>query len=1463
MKITDKRFFGRMNLDDASEYLSPSEYRKAYNLLVGINRAQDYGYVSNAEGTNEIFQSCTYRLAKARGMYNRRTNSLTSELPVGTIHTATVEVPYQITARYAEDYRDTAIFYHGCYVDYVKKRIYIFATRGAIDRDSTLFYYDIVLNRVVELFVGPELGLIIDDPQTGLYEETVISGVGHVYRTTSYDIQETVLYWSAINESSSSSLSHTNSYIEPKAIAVERAARTDYTSFTSAARADVVRDIKRVPSQPIVSRNIDLFSRVTKTYQFFEQDNVQFALRYVYYTGEQSVWSTVSASMPLNLRFIYSFLGDVFDEGCLNSILLNYTDPRISSYADYSTIIEFIDIAYRENDVAPFKILKRIKFPSTPPSPISINKLLSNDFISYDDYSRPFENIPLKVGTLSIIKNRKYYADCIENYDYNPDYEDLITSVTLCSDTEAETLTTGVYLKPDCEYQVGFYFSDDYGRKSSVYTKESFAIKTKLMTVEAKAQYFNSGITINRSAVANPIPNWYRLYYIKVTINAFGNIPPWATRINFVMTEGQSYSFFIVAPVNNIQYVKGRVKDNIKTYTVTVGSPTAFSITGAASDILPGDKVMGKGIPDGTIVAEVYYNLGITSVLISNACTYTIASTQRIHFQSVGIQPAQYIQNQMANTNLPEGEVMDDQIRRFVGKATSIQLIGRRDATESLDKLGDAFGGAGKNIARKIDNAFTNSRLGRKRKKNKEEAAKRQETIELSKTLGKSSANLVNYDFGIGDPIYNHRAYYPIGAQVYDMTTNAGAFRYRGVNSTYSITDNFGYAAKELHIDISNWVNNGVYYVFERGDLITIYRNANLPMISDGVTNNGTYLPNIVGSGVYTSTVTADDVMYRLPILEQRGNTLIVELPSAYTPAAVRNFFNYDNIVHIIRPKDFKDTTFFEVGMEFPTNSVPSTIIIGNGRWDYITSSYPDNTNKNMIGDAYLVNLRLNGNTDLVRNSNPFESLYPYILVPYPNETKPTFPNLQGLGRINTAATTKEKQIRMPDQIKYTDSSSQTAQVSFYSAVDFDNEINIGSQYGRITKLEYISGMVLIICQNDVFTGLVDESRIVDAGGNAQILGGEGIDGIRILLGRAGTSNVTSIVNTGSAIYWFSDISGSIFQYTPYGGIKNLSDIKLKTYFDTKTNFPDAVYAGYHPNLKYVLFTFPNYTVPERSETIAYSENQEGWVSFYELGLTQIYAPIDDKLYTAQFIEANKLKSVDGIGSVKVSGTTGTVLTGTGTAFTSQIRIGDSITVGSFMSVVTKITSDTLLEIAHSIYITSLTGYTINQNQIPGLSTLFTNSNNYGYFFFRKKIASIEIDFNTQPSYQKVFNNFLIEGTNTNDVERVFKAIAITTQEKYPTIQTRAKVWELINQGWWSRVPADFSTKGGPLSVDMKSNINDINYVSLNANQLNWLWNGYPLISNVLRCIFANNSYKKATMFAINLFSQISERTNK
>ena len=212
-----------------------------------------------------------------------------------------------------------------------------------------------------------------------------------------------------------------------------------------------------------------------------------------------------------------------FFENSINNVSLEIEMPHELNQMNLKMHVEEIDIIYRESDGLSFKVLETI-----PSEDFSLNEDGSSNnsfFYNYNyqsrrpfrtlpakEVTRVFDKVPIRAKTQSSVGNRIVYGNFLNKhtplnelaYSVKIAEKSVGTSATL-STAQATILAGKIYsnsylsypthtIKQNRTYQVGFVFSDRFGRQSDVILSSISNLQVQI----------NSGESFDGSTIFNP-----------------------------------------------------------------------------------------------------------------------------------------------------------------------------------------------------------------------------------------------------------------------------------------------------------------------------------------------------------------------------------------------------------------------------------------------------------------------------------------------------------------------------------------------------------------------------------------------------------------------------------------------------------------------------------------------------------------------------------------------------------------------------------------------------------------------------------------------------------------------------------------------------------------------------------------------------------------------------------------------
>lgn len=238
-----------------------------------------------------------------------------------------------------------------------------------------------------------------------------------------------------------------------------------------------------------------------------------FAYRYQYEHGEWSALSPFSG-WAFKAGQIETDFSDAENEGMANvwnniQIAYNNGGPEVKKVEVYA-VENGKSVAYKiysDNKPGPDNFTQTFYFRNDKTYPV----------LSTTEFSKLYDNVPLKASTQAMIGNRLVYAGYEENYDIDTTLNYSLNVVTNSVTSSGAEKT----LKAGHKYEVGFVYFDDYGRKSTVLTNY----------VESEINFGNNdSYNSLRVSINHLAPSWATRYKFAVK----PNVNPYET----IRTEG-------------------------------------------------------------------------------------------------------------------------------------------------------------------------------------------------------------------------------------------------------------------------------------------------------------------------------------------------------------------------------------------------------------------------------------------------------------------------------------------------------------------------------------------------------------------------------------------------------------------------------------------------------------------------------------------------------------------------------------------------------------------------------------------------------------------------------------------------------------------------------------------------------------------------------------------------------------
>ena len=312
--------------------------------------------------------------------------------------------------------------------------------------------------------------------------------------------------------------------------------------------------------------------RVLDVDSLFEKKFVRFGYRWKYQDGEYSTFSPFTDTVFAPSFFEYNaVLG--YNKAMENHLTgIKLREVIASNIPD--DVVQ-VDLLYIESNATTVYIVDKIKYKDLPSINIgssSYNNWVANQFkiksdliyaaVPANQFIRPWDNVPRKALALEVTGNRLVFANYLQNYNmtrnfgekYKPTLEASFdkrwkTGVVANQpwygkpvlfdpvyfdnfgiqnpflnyhrliENPIEPLEASPSIKSLRSYQLGFTYSDEYGRETPVFTSDDATVR--IPKKEAKE------VNLLTSRITSGIPSWAKNFkmYIKETSNEYYNLP--------------------------------------------------------------------------------------------------------------------------------------------------------------------------------------------------------------------------------------------------------------------------------------------------------------------------------------------------------------------------------------------------------------------------------------------------------------------------------------------------------------------------------------------------------------------------------------------------------------------------------------------------------------------------------------------------------------------------------------------------------------------------------------------------------------------------------------------------------------------------------------------------------------------------------------------------------------------------
>lgn len=268
-------------------------------------------------------------------------------------------------------------------------------------------------------------------------------------------------------------------------------------------------EISLMARPPLNSPTAAFFTDVTSPFNYISADTFQFAYRYVYLDGEQSVFS------PLSLLMYRGEVTD-FTDNTNNVINVTVTIP-----AELVGLIRTVEVASRAGNLGNYFIFKQIQSPNTTAYTVPFSNADISIPVSVDDQIRLYDAIPARTDAFGLIKNHAFVVLNDIGFDV-PETFNLTVSLG-----NENYVANGLYLKQGGSYNVGIVFSDNWGRTTFVKAKQSISIPFVNIPTTADGAFNGVGTTNKKFlnwVIGGTPPAGFNKYQIVLSRDEFHGI---------------------------------------------------------------------------------------------------------------------------------------------------------------------------------------------------------------------------------------------------------------------------------------------------------------------------------------------------------------------------------------------------------------------------------------------------------------------------------------------------------------------------------------------------------------------------------------------------------------------------------------------------------------------------------------------------------------------------------------------------------------------------------------------------------------------------------------------------------------------------------------------------------------------------------------------------------------------------
>ncbi len=299
----------------------------------------------------------------------------------------------------------------------------------------------------------------------------------------------------------------------------------------------------------------------------------QFSYRYVFYNGFVTTWSPFSTwvtaeSLPATLTKIdVSIIGFTFD----------YETPANTGYDNSSIkwyqVVQFVEVAYRQSQIDPWKMYKRVSINHAPLDPVTSYSFIDKSNIStiaQTDIDRYFDAVPFLSTACEAIDNRPMLGNNKDDIPAHSDFTVENVEVYSATQTAGSWLANGTTFPSLTGAQQVLFNHINWIRRYSFKEGGVYKLGIIYQTFSGRTGLVNSPDEWIYSipSVSNFITAPEGLHALGFTIPGSVLPPVEAVAFQIVRTNCLNISFFITGFINNykfLQFDTSGVTDDVNT----------------------------------------------------------------------------------------------------------------------------------------------------------------------------------------------------------------------------------------------------------------------------------------------------------------------------------------------------------------------------------------------------------------------------------------------------------------------------------------------------------------------------------------------------------------------------------------------------------------------------------------------------------------------------------------------------------------------------------------------------------------------------------------------------------------------------------------------------------------------------------------------------------------------------------